>query len=204
MQLILAFAELGLGVLLLASGITNASLADVIRGKASFTSDSTPLGGGGASTPTSLNAAGQTNPIPGATGNRLDQGFDVTASQFLAPFVGKIVYSTPSDPGWAGGGYVAIANLLNPSQVVYFAEGLIPTVTQGQTVAAGEQLANPAPNPYNGIVGNIETGPANPANPRQPLAQVASDPAAVVQQFYQWIRSLGGPAATSTSLAGHA
>lgn len=143
------------------------------------------------------------NPIPGATGSRLDQGFDVTGKQFLSPYAGTVVASQMSDSGWAGGGYVAVANAANPSQVEYFAEGLSPLVSQGQRVTAGEAIARPSINPYNGIIGNIETGPANPANPLQPLAQVASNPAGVVTQFYDWLRGLGAPAASSTSLAGH-
>lgn len=142
------------------------------------------------------------NPVPGASGGRLDQGFDVTGNKFLAPYNGKVVYSTQSDPGWKGGGYVAIANAIDPNQVTYFAEGIIPIVKQGDNVVAGQRIAVAAPNPYNGTPGNIEFGPANPANPRQPLAQVSSNPAAVVQRFYNWILALGGPKASSTSNIG--
>lgn len=144
------------------------------------------------------------NPVPGAVGSRLDQGFDLTSKTFESPYAGTVVAEENSDPGWAGGGYVAIANAADPSQVEFFAEGLLPTVQKGQTVTAGQRIAIPARNPYNAITGNIETGPANPKNPLQPLAQVVSDPAAVVTNFYDWLRGLGAPAATSTALAGHA
>jgi hypothetical protein len=77
-------------------------------------------------------------------------------------------------------------------------------VKVGDTVMAGQTIAQPATNPYNGIVGNFEIGWANPASPGQPLAQVASDPKQVALDFYGWLRSLGGPAATSTSGAGYA
>jgi hypothetical protein len=33
---------------------------------------------------------------------------DGTAKTFVSPFNGKVVYSQASDPGWQGGGYVAI------------------------------------------------------------------------------------------------
>jgi biotin carboxyl carrier protein len=145
-----------------------------------------------------------TNPVPGATGSRLDQGFDGTTKSFVAPFSGTVVYSSASDPGWAGGGFVAIKSATDPSKVFYAAEGLRPTVNVGDTVTPGQTIAQPATNPYNGIVGNFEIGWANPNAPSQPLAQVASDPKQVALDFYDWLRSLGGPAATSTSDAGHA
>ncbi len=144
-----------------------------------------------------------TNPVPGATGGRLDQGFDGTTKTFLAPFGGTVVYSTASDPGWAGGGYVAIRSAADPSKVFYAAEGLNPTVKVGDTVVPGQAIAQPATNPYNGIVGNYEIGWANPNAPGQPLAQVSSNPKQVALDFYSWLQSLGGPVATTTSGAGH-
>lgn len=147
--------------------------------------------------------AGSVNPIPGATASRLDQGFDVTSKKFLAPFTGTVVASEQSDPGWEGGGYVAIANAANPKDVVYLAEGLAPTVRKGQTVKAGQAIARPVSNPYNAVVGNIEIGPANPADPLQPLAQVIKNPQIAVMSFYNWLRTIGAPAATSTSGAGY-
>ena len=153
--------------------------------------------------PTTNTALGPTtNPIPGAIGNRLDQGFDGTTQTFLSPFNGTVVYSAASDPGWSGGGYVAIAADAQTSWVYYAAEGLTPTVSQGEHVSAGQSIATPRPNPYNGITGNFEIGRANPAAPGQPLAQVISNPAAMVLEFYSWIRSLGGPVASSTGNAG--
>ncbi len=215
-----SFGLLGVGGILLTKALTGSSFADVVKGKPGAIARTgtqlatTGVAGAGAAAVNAAtgatsssaipNAAGDVNPVPGATGSRLDQGFDVTSQKFLAPFNGTVVYSTPSDPGWQGGGYVAIENALDPSNVIYFAEGLLPTVTVGQKVAAGQQIATPRSNPYNGIVGNIEFGPANPAAPEQPLAQVVGDAAAVVNQFYAWVRGLGGPAATSTSNAGHA
>jgi hypothetical protein len=154
---------------------------------------------GGPSSPSAINASGQVDPFPGATGTWLDMGLDLTGSQFLAPFTGTVVASEQSSSGWRGGGYLAIANAANPQQVVYMAEGLTPTVVAGQTVQAGAPVAIPRANPYNGVVGNIESGPANPANPLQPLAQATSNPVAAVEQFLNWLKSLGGPSAT----AGH-
>jgi hypothetical protein len=145
-----------------------------------------------------------TNPVPGATASRLDQGLDVTSKAFESPFAGTVVASEQHDSGWQGGGYVAIQEQGNPQEVVYEAEGLAPVVRQGQPVNAGQVVATPVASPYNNIVGNAEIGLANPASPTQPLAQVVSNPAAEVLGFYQWIRSLGGPVATSTGNAGKA
>lgn len=140
-----------------------------------------------------------------ATGSRLDQGFDLTSKVFGAPAKSRIVYSSQSDKGWAGGGYVAGQVISGPEtgRVWYMAEGISPSVAVGQTVDQGARVGIPVSNPYNGIVGNIEAGFANPASPGQPLAQVVANPAAEVMHFYNWIRSLGGPKATSTSSAGH-
>jgi hypothetical protein len=153
--------------------------------------------------PAKLNRSGQANPVPGATGSRLDQGFDVTSTLFESPFPGTVVASEQNDPGWKGGGYVAIRSAANPREVVYEAEGLSPVVTLGQHVAAGQLVATPVSNPYNNIVGNAEIGLADPNTPTRPLAQVVRNPGQEVLGFYNWIRSLGGPLATSTSNAGH-
>lgn len=144
------------------------------------------------------------NPFPGATGSRLDQGFDMTSQHFLAPADSKIVFASASVSGWQGGGLVAGLILSGPKKgkVWYMAEGISPVVKQGQTVRAGVSVARPVPNPYNGITGNIEAGWANPASPTQPLAQVSSNKSAVAWDFYNWIRSLGGPTASSTGNAG--
>jgi biotin carboxyl carrier protein len=159
-----------------------------------------------ATTATTTNTAvgPSTNPVPGASGSRLDQGVDGTTESFVAPFSGTVVYSSASDPGWKGGGYVAIKSATDPSKVFYAAEGLLPTVKVGDTVTPGQTIATPAVNPYNGIIGNFEIGWANPSSPSQPLAQVASNPKQVALDFYGWLRSLGGPTATSTSNAGYA
>jgi len=204
MPLIVGFVELLGGVLLLTAGIAGASFSDVIKGRAGqLYKQHQTAGAAGATSAAavSTNTAGQVNPVPGATGSRLDAGFDVTSKTFVAPYSGTVVTATASDPGWKGGGYVAIVSA-DLKRVTYFAEGLLPIVGAGQKVAAGEVIATPVANPYNGIVGNIELGPASPNG--QPLAHTVSNPAAVVTEFYNWLRSLGGPAATSTSSAGFA
>lgn len=189
---------------------THRTLADYLTGSSGNAQFAIMSPGGSASSPPGSaanpigtpNAKGMVNPVPGSTGSRLDQGFDLTGKQFLAPYSGTVVASQVSSSGWGGGGYVAVQSSANPSQVEYFAEGLTPLVQQGEKVTAGQAIGRPSLNPFNGIVGNIETGPANPKNPLQPLAQAVANPAQVVETFYQWLRSLGAPAATSTSNAG--
>ena len=158
----------------------------------------------GVSSVTNTTLGATTDPVPGATGSRLDQGLDGTTQTFVAPFNGTVVYSTANDPGWNGGGYVAIRSAADPGKVFFAAEGLDPTVNVGESVTAGEQIAQPKANPYNGIAGNFEIGWANPSSPGQPLAQTEANPRQTVLAFYGWLRSLGGPTATSTAGAGYA
>lgn len=200
----LAFAELLAGAVLLDKGVLAVKGA-LASGGSSSAGAAAPSGLPGAAAGVSTvqtNLGPTTNPVPGASGGRLDQGFDGTASRFLAPFNGTVVYSSSNDSGWAGGGYVAIASAVDPSKVFYAAEGLLPVVSVGDHVTAGQPIATPETNPYNGILGNYEIGWANPSSPGQPLAQIVSNAASEVTGFYQWILSLGGPHATSTGNAG--
>jgi hypothetical protein len=143
------------------------------------------------------------DPLPDSVGSRLDQGIDGTGKTFLSPWAGKVVYSSPSDSGWKGGGYIAIQARNDASKVYYLAEGITPILHVGDSVTAGQRIAYPVSNPYNGIVGNFEAGLANPAAPGQPLAQVVSNASGMVDEFYAWLHALGGPTATSTASAGH-
>lgn len=192
----LAFGALVAGAVVLDYGVKSA--------KGAFSGGGSPGLGGVTPGKPSKGFPAAVDPLPGAIGSRLDQGIDATGKRFLAPWSGKVVYASASDPGWAGGGYVAVQSEADASKVYYLAEGIVPIVHVGQHVTAGEDIAHPAVNPYNGIVGNIEAGLANPSNPGQPLAQVVGNARQMVDNFYSWLRSLGGPAATSTGLAGHA
>lgn len=159
-------------------------------------------GGGSSGVLTSLegiggSVGGTTNPFPGGVGTWLDMGVDLTSGEFLSPYAGKVIVADQSNPGWRGGGYLAIQNLTNPSQVIYMAEGITPTVRAGQVVSPGQSVGLPRANPYNGTIGNIESGPADMSG--QPLAKSSSNPVATVMAFVNWLKSLGGPTAT----AGH-
>jgi hypothetical protein len=202
----LAFAEVLAGAVLVDAAIKGDSIANVVRGKATpknplpglgLGSSSTGAGGGGA---TNVTPGTYTNPFPGASASRVDQGVDYTSNQFLAPGRSQILVANTSDPGWRGGGYIAAKLLDGPlaGTVYYVAEGIAPIVTVGETIAAGASLGRPVANPYNGTVGSIEAGWANPSSPGQPLAQGtggyregASTAAGV--SFNRFIQSLRGP-----------
>lgn len=183
-NLVLTFAELLAGAVILDAAVKGDSIANVVQGKA--TQHPLPGAGGtgtqggtsGASSGApsgSLAPGAYTNPVPGAATGRVDQGVDYTLSSsgFLAPGRSKILVADASNSGWGGGGYIAAQLLDGPlaGSVYYIAEGVKPVVTAGETVAAGTQLVDRIPNPFNGVLGNIESGWANPASPGQPLAQ---------------------------------
>lgn len=144
------------------------------------------------------------NPVPGASGSRLDAGLDGTVHRFLSPWAGHVVVADAHNSGWQGGGYIVVRSTENPDFAYYAAEGLTPTVKVGDMVTAGQLIGMPVSNPYNGIVGNFEIGLANPSSPLEPLAHSIANPKQMVLDFSAWIRSLGGPAPTSTGNAGYA
>jgi hypothetical protein len=159
----------------------------------------------GTSSGVPLNSAGQTLPAAGITDvSRLDQGIDFTAHTFISPVSGKVVISDQSNPGWRGGGYIAVQSDTDPGTVYYWAEGITPSKFVGDTVKPGDIVGGAAINPYNGTPGNIEFGRADPKQPSRPLAQVVSNPAGMVQGMYQWLLSLGLPKARETNNAGFA
>jgi putative peptide zinc metalloprotease protein len=118
---------------------------------------------------------GYVNPVPGAVATRVDQGVDYTLSPqgFLAPAASRIIEADASNSGWAGGGYVAAEILNGPlaGHIYYVSEGVTPAVQAGDVVSPGTPIATPVASPYNGIVGNIEAGWADPNVPGRPLAQ---------------------------------
>ena len=115
------------------------------------------------------------NPVPGWHPSRVDQGVDGTlsGSGFVAPFKVKVVYAYAHSAGWDNGGYLAVKILQGSlaGQYLFVAEGIVPVVHVGETIAAGTRLCNRVTNPYNGVYGNIEVGFADPNQPLRPLAQ---------------------------------
>jgi hypothetical protein len=117
-------------------------------------------------------------------------GYDGTFSgQIVAPFSGTITYASNSFSNW--GGYMELKADSpisgQPTSTLYFAEGLSPIVQSGH-VNAGQPIANPAVNHFNGTNGNIEWGIAKDGpGPTDPYAEGgAPDPKAMVLAFSQW------------------
>lgn len=146
-------------------------------------------------------------PFPGGwSPGRLDMGYDGTfTGQIVAPFSGTITYASSDFSNW--GGYVElksdsgqIADL--GTDTLYFAEGLVPLVKSGSHVSAGSPIARAAASRFNGIVGNIEWGPAQSGSsgaPTDPLAKAVSDPRQMVLTFSQWVQSALGLAPPATT-----
>lgn len=156
------------------------------------------------------------NPFPnGWQPTRLDMGWDGTVRQkIVAPFSGTIMFAGPLS-GWGSGnhGVVIRSDIALPANLhtntLYFYEGLVPTVKAGDHVQAGQRIARPARNGYNGIVGNIEWGLAAQAGrgvQAPALASVArTHRSDLVMDFYHWAKNtLHVPGqATDTSNAGY-
>jgi len=173
------------GAIVLDAGIKGDSIPNVIKGQAtqhplpgSSTAGAAGTTGAAGSSATPAGGGGYTNPVPGATTGRIDQGVDYTlgAQGFVAPGDSTILQADQTNPGWRGGGYIAAKLTSGPlaGAVYYVAEGIAPLVQKGQQVAAGTVLGRGVSNPYNMVVGNIEAGWANPNSPGQPLAQTLS------------------------------
>lgn len=169
----LIFAELMVAAVVIDKG--SKMVADVFN---SGTSQGAGNSAGSTTNPVtsgSLAGTGYVNPVPGWNPSRVDQGVDgtITSKGFLAPGDSRILIAQDSNPGWDGGGYIAGQFLDGPLKgfIWYAAEGITPLVHAGQDVTAGSAVGGPRPNPYNGILGNIEAGFASQYNAGQPMAQ---------------------------------
>ena len=223
MKQAVSFGLLFGGGILLTSALTDSSIADVITGKAgkvpnqgsalSVAGVGSAVSSAASSTGTAIAGSGSGGtPFPqGWTPNRLDAGYDGDfKGQIAAPFSGTITYASRSFSNW--GGYLelkadggTIPGLR--TDTLYFAEGLFPTVTAGQHVTAGQQIAVPGTvGAQRGVPGNIEWGPAIPGSvgtPTDPLVHAVSDPAAMVISFADWaVKTLGVAPPSQTSHAG--
>lgn len=168
------------------------------------------------SSSSSTSANGLTNPFPaGWTPNRLDLGYDGHfIKEIVAPCNGTMSYvdadsNHGSNGGWEGA-YFTIKCTQQPnglpSDTFYFAEGVSPTVTQGQTVNAGQQIGQPGWTGYSEGPGGIEWGLAVSNNPREAYAASLGNSCATgsasqkfVQTFSQWVQknlNVAAPSAT--------
>lgn len=215
MGLLVGFVELLGGVLLLASGISGASLADVIKGHAKQTFDANAAQNaaqntGGASTsaattadvPTSSRGAIDPVRASGLTVERIDQGRDFadTGGVIVSPEPGKIVAAGPVGTGWEGGGY--IVEQLASGADIYFEEGVQPlTQLVGRTVQKGETIADLISGFHSGVEAGYATPTSSPGanyigGGYTTLAQVTTgytegEVTPAGQKFAAWLKSLG-------------
>ena len=93
-------------------------------------------------------SAGYVNPFAHAqvTPSRIDQGVDYSGTgpiDALGP--GRVVLVSTTDTGWGNGdGWISYQLTAGAyaGDYIYVAEGITPTVHQGQIVSAGQQIGN--------------------------------------------------------------
>lgn len=105
---------------------------------------------------------------PGLVQGRTDQGVDYSGSGPLYAIGSGTIVST-TNSGWPGGTFIGLL-LDNPSdathQLVYYAEDIVPSVSVGQRVNAGQLVGNAT-----GGSSGIEIGWGSPSAIGQPLNQ---------------------------------
>jgi hypothetical protein len=153
--------------------------------------------GGAASTP---NASGYVNPLAGAQvrPERIDQGVDYAGSGTLGALgPGVVTQVQQSGSGWEGGGFVEYKLTAGPyaGRYVFYAEGINPTVSVGQTLTPGQPVATIIPGSSHGIEigwgsGQGESAYAGAEGGGYSEGQMT----AAGKAFSDLIASLGGPA----------
>ncbi|MGZ6668297.1 MAG: lytic transglycosylase domain-containing protein [Solirubrobacteraceae bacterium] len=159
------------------------------------------------STCTGVTINGYVNPFAHSTNlvpQRIDMGVDYDGSGAIDALGAARITYADADPGWAGGNSVNYQLLDGPyaGRNVYVAEAVMPTVTTGQTVSAGQPIATFG----HGFSSNsIETGWASgrgrPAALANQLHQADYNPGQDIgsyrtfcgQQFSDLLHALGAP-----------
>jgi hypothetical protein len=185
-NLVLAFAEVLAGAVVLDAAIKGDSITNVVQGKATqhalvSGSNTAGAGGGGATTSTGgggVAGSGITNPIPGFTIGRDDMGVDANAkvgSPIVAPAASRLI-SVHND--WYNGQSLLLFQFVNkpagaPSDYWYVAEQISPVTTKiGTLFREGETVAR-----YAASGTGIEIGWGDP-NTNQLTLAGATDPGA--------------------------
>ncbi len=195
----LGFGELLAGGVLLTMGISGQSIRDVLKGKggtvkpiavaaggpAGSATASPGEGAGGEAAPSAASRAGHSNPLPGWSRSRIDQGVDFYGGRkIVAPEAGTVVKT--GAPGWPGEGGVLLK--LAKGGYLFFYEQLTAVVHVGQQVTAGQQIASGTPG------GSIEVGFADASG--VPLAH-SEYSEGVVTKFgkaaARWLTLIGAP-----------
>jgi hypothetical protein len=156
-------------------------------------------------------AGGYVNPLANASvrAERIDQGVDYAGSGTLGALgPGVVTQVVPSGSGWEGGGYVEYKLTSGPyaGRYVYYAEGVTPTVSVGQTLSAGQPVATIVPGSSTGIEIGFGSGVGQSSYASQYGGGYSEGQAtAAGQAFSNLIASLGGPAGLTEGrpLVGH-
>jgi murein DD-endopeptidase MepM/ murein hydrolase activator NlpD len=185
------FAEVIAGGILLTAGIGGHSIREVLKGKGgSIKPLPQPKSGAGPATvnasPGAAAAGGTTNPLPGWSRSRVDQGVDFYGGRrIVAPESGTI--TKIGAPGWPEGGGVLLHTV--SGKFIYFYEGLDAAVGAGTRVAAGQLIARGREG------GSIEVGYADSNG--VPLAHGEYSEDGIVtrwgKKFAQWLDLIGAP-----------
>jgi hypothetical protein len=137
------------------------------------------------------------NPIGrGLSGERVDMGVDYGGHGSLYA-MGSGVITSIRNSGWPGGAFIGLH--LDSGQYMYYAEDIIPHVSIGQRVQAGQLVGTAT-----GGASGIEVGWAAPPGTGQTMAAQAGQaakgsdpgefPTAYGVSMSNLIKSLGGPA----------
>jgi hypothetical protein len=150
-------------------------------------------------------SSGYVNPLAGdvLTGERIDQGVDYAGSGALTAIgAARVTYVGTSGTGWPGA-FIEYRLLDGPDAgcFIYYAEGITPApgLHAGQTVPAGQLLANIIPGWSTGIELGWGAGDSTKTYAAKAGKWSASDDADSIaseagKRFSALIVSLGGPA----------
>jgi hypothetical protein len=174
---------------------TSATPAGGSFASALATAQTTPTGGA------ALNASGYVNPLANASvrPERVDQGVDYAGSGTLGAIgPGVVTQVVQSGSGWEGGGYVEYKLTAGPyaGKSIYYAEGVTPTVTVGETLAPGQPVATIIPGAPHGVELGFASGRGDQTSYATAYGGGYSEGAltAAGLAFSNLVASLGGPA----------
>jgi hypothetical protein len=151
-------------------------------------------------TPATPNASGYVNPLANAQvrPERIDQGVDYSGTGTLGALgPGVVTQVQQSGSAWEGGGYVEYKLTAGPyaGRYVFYAEGVTPTVQEGQTLAPGQPVATIIPGSSHGIEIGWGSGQGESAYAgAQGGGYSEGQMTAAGKAFSDLIASLGGPA----------
>jgi hypothetical protein len=151
------------------------------------------------------------NPLANASvkAERIDQGVDYAGSGTLGALgPGVVTQVVQSGSGWEGGGYVEYKLTAGPyaGRYVYYAEGVTPTVSVGQTLSPGQPVATIIPGAPHGVEIGFASGVGQSSYANQYGGGYSEGVAtAAGMAFSNLIASLGGPAGVNESgqVSGH-